>query len=286
MSAADRVSCIRLARQGRQPLRFPQRQLIRIPAMFRVLLFAILSLLSLGAQAIAQPVVVGYFNGNAPWEFVDDKGVLAGFEIDILREAARRVGVEVEFHPSDFPGLFEGIRSEEFQIAIGSIAITPQRAVDYTFSQPYFDSDNVLIAKSNSGIVSSDDLVGRRLGALSGSMAIDWLRTHGPGLGVSQVREYTTAADMITEIANGGIDGGITEFAVGLYHTRDRPDVQPVLRIVSSLSIGMIMGSELVIRPVLRDTLNQMKLDGTMAKIHEKWFGRPPREGTSTVTVR
>ncbi|MET0745673.1 MAG: transporter substrate-binding domain-containing protein, partial [Microvirga sp.] len=78
--------------------------------------------------------------GNVPWEFQNEKGEFVGFEIDLAKEIAGRLGMTVEVVNIPFNGLFAAVQSGQVDAAVSSITITKKRLESVAFAQPYYDS--------------------------------------------------------------------------------------------------------------------------------------------------
>lgn len=83
---------------------------------------------------------VGLNSENVPWEFMRE-GELVGFEVDMLKELAKRMDVELEFITVPFSGIFTGLQAGKWDLASSSIWITEERLKEMDFADPYYDSD-------------------------------------------------------------------------------------------------------------------------------------------------
>ena len=124
---------------------------------------ALIGMASLTAAPAAE-LKVGANIGNVPWEFQDSSGKLVGFEIDLVNEIAKRLGTTANIVNIPFTGLFGAVQSGQIDAAVSSITITPKRLGSVSFAQPYYDSDQSLTVKSDSGLKSLKDLAGKTVG--------------------------------------------------------------------------------------------------------------------------
>ena len=92
--------------------------------------------LGVAAEARAAEMKVGANIGNVPWEFQDAKGETVGFEIDLMKEVGKRLGMDVSFVNIPFTGLFAAVQSGQIDAAVSSITITPKRLGSVSFAQP------------------------------------------------------------------------------------------------------------------------------------------------------
>ena len=127
--------------------------------------------------AIAQETLnVGSYPNNPPFEFKAESGNFEGFEVDIVTEAAKRAGMNVNVAGYDFQPLFAATSSGRIDVAISSITITPERLKSQSFTQPYYDADMGVAVKKESDVKGLKDLKGKIVGVLSGSTGETWAK--------------------------------------------------------------------------------------------------------------
>ena len=134
--------------------------------------------------AFAQDVLnVGSYPNNPPFEFKAESGNFEGFEVDIVTEAAKRIGMTVNIEGYDFQPLFAATSSGRIDVAISSITITPERLGSQSFTQPYYDSDMGIAAKTDGAVKGLADLKGKIVGVLSGSTGETWAKENQAAAG-------------------------------------------------------------------------------------------------------
>jgi len=110
-------------------------------------------------------LVVG---GDAPYgvmEFFDESGEIIGIDIDISREIASELGVELKYVDYDWEPLFDAIKNGEIDFAASALTITPEREKEMRFSVPYFNGgQTIVVKKSDTKIKSASDLKDKRIG--------------------------------------------------------------------------------------------------------------------------
>lgn len=240
------------------------------------------SLLPLSAQA-ADTFVVGAYPSNPPWEFINESGNYEGFEIDVAREVARRLGMEIRFENLGFQALFAATSSGRIDGAVSSISITEERLKNQSFTQPYYDSDGTIIGRDGSDISSLEDLKGKTIGVVAATTGAAWADANKDRYGIAEVVSYSAQQDLLLDVRNGRIDGGAGEIAGFQYAMTKTPGLKILVRIPTGERFAMMMKKDHPLLQKVNAAMTEMKKDGTMAKIHEKWFGVAPTEGTSTV---
>jgi polar amino acid transport system substrate-binding protein len=234
--------------------------------------------------ALAQDsIVVGAYPANPPWEYKTDSGAFEGFEIDVATEAAKRIGKKAEFQDLGFQALFAATASGRIDFAVSSISITNDRLKSQSFTQPYYDSDGTILGRANSPIGTLEDLKGKTIGVVSGTTGEKWARENTARYGIAEVKSYNAQQDLMMEVQNGRVDGGAGEIAGFQYAMTKIPGLKILVRIPTGERFAMMAQKNSKLLPDVNEAISAMKKDGTLAKIHEKWFGVPPTQGTSTV---
>src|SRR5690625_1573032 len=113
-------------------------------------------------------IMVGTEAANSPFSFLD-KGEMVGFDIDLLDEIMKELGYEYELNNFGWDHLFAAVSNKEIDMAISNIAITEERKQSYDYSNPYFETRQLIMTQENSPITSSDDLEGKLVGVQNGT---------------------------------------------------------------------------------------------------------------------
>jgi len=239
----------------------------------------------LAAQgAMADVLTVGAYSTNPPWEFKNENSEFEGFEVDLVKAIGQKLGMDVEFVDLGFQALFAATSSGRIDMAISTITITNERLQSQAFTQGYFDSDLALISKAD-GVESLAAMKGQPVGVLSSSVAEAWARANAEAQGFSEIRGYTEQQGLLLDVRAGRIAGAIGDLAGYQYAFAKMPDLAILDRIPTGdrFAIMLPKGSD-KLGPV-NDAVSELKRDGTLAALHEKWLGAVAEEGTSTVTV-
>jgi polar amino acid transport system substrate-binding protein len=110
-----------------------------------------------------------------PQSFLDDSGELIGFDIDVAKEIAERLGVEVEFVTPTFDLVQAGGWNGQWDLSVGSITITEPRLEVLDFSPPYYYTPAQFAATEASGITSIEDFAGTRVCVAAATTYLDWI---------------------------------------------------------------------------------------------------------------
>ncbi len=234
-------------------------------------------------SAFAQDVLnVGSYPNNPPFEFKAASGNFEGFEVDIVTEAAKRAGMTVDIQAYDFQPLFAATSSGRIDVAISSITITPERLGSQSFTQPYYDSDMGVAAKTDGEVKGLADLKGKIVGVLSGSTGDKWSKENQAQYGFSEVKGYNTQQDVLLDLTAGRVDGVVSDVPGMEYAFTKMQGLAVVERIKTGEQYGLMMTKDHPLLGKINDALTEMKKDGTMQAIHKKWFGTDAPADSST----
>jgi polar amino acid transport system substrate-binding protein len=243
-------------------------------------------LLALSATgALAQDALrVGAYPANPPWQNQTADGTFEGFEVDIVTEIARRMGREVEIQPYDFRALFVATASGRADMVISSLTITDERLQEQSFTQPYVAGALGIGIRSGEGIDSLDDLEGKTIGAIATSFGEAYVQERADEIGYADLRSYDTVANMLTDLQAGRVDAVVND-EVGLrYAFQQMQGLEVGGTVETGELFAMMMPKDSPLLEEVNQHLSDMKSDGTMAQLYEKWFGTAPAADSVTVT--
>ena len=247
---------------------------------------AVLAVLAVTGLAEAKTLTVGANVGNVPWEFQDESGDTVGFEVDLVKEVAKRMGYDdVQIENIPFNGLFSAVQSGRIDAAISSITITKKRLESVSFAQPYYDSDQSLSATTASGIKGLKDLSGKTVGVDTGSTGDIYASEHQKEYGVSEIRRFEGLAPAMLDLGNGGIDAYISDIPAVAYYIKDKPQFAVVERIKTGEQYSIMFNKDSPLAKEASEAITALKKEGFVAKLHKKWFGSEPDASTSSATV-
>lgn len=241
--------------------------------------------LLLPAAAAAEEIKLGANIGNVPWEFQDASGAFVGFEIDLANEVGKRLGMEVTVMNIPFQGLFAAVQSGQIDAATSSITITKKRLESVSFAQPYYDSDQSLSVKSDSGIAGLKDMGGKVVGVDTGSTGDIWATEHQAEYKFTEIRRFEGLAPAMLDLAAGRIDGYISDIPAVQYYVKDKPQYAVVERIPTGEQYSMMFAKDSPLADKVDAEITKLKGEGFLAALHEKWFGAKADANTTTVKV-
>lgn len=207
-----------------------------------------------------------------PFNFVDENNKLAGFDVEIGKEVAKRAGVTGKPVTTAWDGIIAGLLAKKYDVICGSMAITEKRLESIDFTDPYYRSGAQIFVKNSSEVKSLADLDGKKIGVTLGTTYEEWVRANIKG---ANIRTYKGVPDMILETSTGRIDAFVTDKIVGALAIKEK---NAPLKLVGDLLYEERMGIALrqgnpELKAALNKALEEMKSDGTYHAISMKWLG-------------
>ena len=228
------------------------------------------------AAAAAKKIVVGLDDNFPPMGFRDEKNQLVGFDIDMAREAGKRMGLDMEFKPIDWNAKEAELNGKRVDMLWNGLTITEERKKNIGFTAPYMENHQIILVANASPIKTKADLSGRVVGAQDGSSAVDAIKKDAPV--AASIKELKLFGDNVTalmDLSVGRLDAVVVDEVVGRYLAAKRAGEYRVLDEnfgTEDYGVGLRKEDGELLKK-LDDTLVAMKKDGTSAKIATQWFG-------------
>ena len=257
----------------------------RFPRLFAVLAACIGTALAVPAHGAEDEIVVGANIGNVPWEFADRDGSFVGFEIDLVREVAQRLGRSTRIVNIPFAGLFAAVQSGRIDVALSSMTITEKRLASVSFAQPYYDSAQCLTVLRSSGITGLAEMRGKVVGVDTGSTGDMWTTAQQAAVGFAEIRRFEGLAPAMLDLQARRIDGYISDIPSLQYYVRDKRQFDVVERMETGERYSMMFAKNSTLAVEADRAISELKAEGFLKQLHEKWFGAEPAPDSSTVLV-
>jgi lysine-arginine-ornithine-binding protein len=212
-------------------------------------------------------------------------GDFTGFDIDLGKAIARELGVKVRFINASFDGIFPALQNGTFDAVMSSVTITPERSASMLFSDPYYDSGQLIAVSENTqGISSPDDLKGKRVGVQINTTAQFELEKKE---GVT-VAKYNTIDLAMLDLRNRRIDAVVGDAPVLKYMIfKSFPELRTVGRRFTDEKFGIAFAAESEdLQRAVNAALKKIKETGEYDQIHEKWFGEAAEQAQAASAQR
>ena len=220
-------------------------------------------------------LVVGLDDTFAPMGFRDDAGELVGFDIDLAKAVAAKIGYEVSFQPIDWAMKETELNSGNIDCIWNGYSITEERKTKVAFSTPYLDNAQLIITLASSDIASKADLTDKIVAVQKESSALDAVTADDIAASLKEIVEFDTNIDCFMDLEAGRCDAIVCDEVLARYIIKQRGEDK--YNILSDdfgkeeYGIGFrLTDSELVAS--VDKALEDLKADGTYKDIYSKWF--------------
>ncbi|MEQ7049040.1 transporter substrate-binding domain-containing protein [Paenibacillaceae sp. P-4] len=223
---------------------------------------------------------VGLMGTYAPYNFINDKREVDGFDADIAKAVAKHIGVEVEFITGEFSGLIEGLQKDKYDALVSQVTITDDRKQKMDFSTPYVkNAVNVIVKRDNTSIQKLEDFKDKKIGVGLGTNDEKYLRDVAmPKVGNFEIATYNDVITSLQDLNVGRIDATINNvFALKPLIDKNHFDVKAVGEPIKEDVAGIaIRKDNPELLAAINKALEEMKADGTFKEIFKKWFDVEP----------
>lgn len=226
-------------------------------------------------------IVLGLDDNFPPMGFVDEKNKIVGFDIDLATEVTKRMkDTTIEFKPIDWASKEAELKSDRVDMLWNGLDITPKRKENILFSDPYMNNRFIVFtgAGKGKGIVDENSLAGKIVATQAGGGTIEEYLDAKTEL-TGKFKEFKKYADYISafmDLENGRIDAVVCDEIIGRYYMQKHPGKIDAIDVAIGPSAQFGVGfrkDDKALRDKVQKALDEMRKDGTMAKISQKWFG-------------
>lgn len=221
-------------------------------------------------------IVVGLDDQLPPMGFRDENNEIVGFDIDLAKAAADKMGVEVEFQPIDWDSKELELNSGKIDLIWNGFSISDERKKAMEITEPYLDNKMIIVVNEGSDIKTKADLAGKNVGLQDGSTAVDAVEADEIHTQFASMPTYDTNILALADLEVGRVDAVVADQVVVRYYLAQNPDKKLVVLDddFGSEVYGIAAkkgNTELIDK--LQGALDELYADGTSAEISEKWFG-------------
>ena len=227
-------------------------------------------------------LIVGTEAAYVPYEFFKD-GKIVGYDPDIADLMVPKIGAKAQFVDTQWSGIIPALYAKKFDCIISAMTITKERAEKVLFSMPYADASNVILLRSGeTDIKTADDLSGKTIGVQLGSAAAgivkgyeDKLKASGKP-GFAEIKQYEHYPEAYQDLLNKRTDAVVNSRSTMMVVMRDAPGKFKMIPGITDITayFGMAFRKDDgALRDFVNTQLTEMKTDGTLSKLQQKWFG-------------
>jgi ABC-type amino acid transport substrate-binding protein len=226
-------------------------------------------------------LLVGTDTPYPPFEIGQPPNI-TGYDIEVGRAVAEKLGLQPTFQDTSFDTIFRDLSQGKFDMVLAATTTTPEREQKVDFSDPYYAADQALVVTPGSDIRTVEDLSGATVGAQDGTTGEEYANDETDA---SDVRGFPEGPDAIQALKAGQVDATVIDQPVA----QDALDKEGGIEIPTIIPTGELYGIPFpedsdTLRERANQALREMKDDGTLAELYQKYFKIDPPEPVLTGT--
>ena len=244
-------------------------------------------LFAFASQAQAETVKVVFDTAYAPFEFKDSDQVYKGIDVEILDKVAEINGWTLEKSFPGFDAAVNAVQAGQADAIMAGMTKTKEREQVFAMSDTYYDTKVVIATKKANKITSYDQLKGKTVGVKNGTAAQRFLQKNKDKYGYT-IKTFDTSDLMNNSLSTGAVDAIMNDQPVIEYAIKQGQDLSINMEgeAVGSFAFGVKKdGSHENLIKQFNTALAQMKKDGTLDQIIEKWTGSSQSSSSTTTTT-
>ena len=229
----------------------------------------------LAAIQASGKLIVALEGAWQPWSYHDESDTLVGYDVEVSRAIAEKLGVEPEYVESDWDSLFAGLDAGRFDMVCNGVEVTDERALTYDFTTPYgYIHTALAVRKDNDEIKTFEDLKGKTTANSLASTYMELAESYG-----ATVQGIDTLEETIQLLAAGRIDATLNADVSFYDYLNVHPDAD--FKIVaqtedaSHVAIPLRKGNNsATLLEAVNNAIDELRADGTLKELGEKYFGQ------------
>lgn len=165
------------------------------------------------ASAATETLRIATESTYKPLSYTDSDGKLVGFEIDLMNALCDEMKAKCDISSQEWDGLIPGLQAKKFDAVIAGMSITPERQEVVDFTDPYFNSGIIFVAKKGDDISLDSDLSGVSVGAQRSTVSSQYLEDHQPN---ANIKLYDTQENAYLDLTSGRTRGILSDKVIAV----------------------------------------------------------------------
>ena len=210
-----------------------------------------------------------------PWSYHDESDTLVGYDVEVSRAIAEKLGVEPEYVESDWDSLFAGMDAGRYDLVCNGVEVTDERSKTYDFTTPYgYIHTALAVKKDNDTITGFEDLKGKTTANSLASTYMELAESYG-----ATVQGIDTLEETIQLLTAGRIDATLNADVSFYDYLNVHPDadfkIVALTEEASHVAIPLRKGEETAsLREAIDKAIEELRAEGTLTELSEKYFGQ------------
>ena len=210
-----------------------------------------------------------------PWSFHDESDTLVGYDVEVSRAIAEKLGVEPEYVESDWDSLFAGMDAGRYDLVCNGVEVTDERSKTYDFTTPYgYIHTALAVKKDNDSITTFEDLDGKTTANSLASTYMELAESYG-----ATVQGIDTLEETIQLLTAGRIDATLNADVSFYDYLNVHPDadfkIVALTEEASHVAIPLRKGEETAtLLAAINAAIDELRAEGTLTELSEKYFGQ------------
>ncbi len=246
---------------------------------------AVFAGLAATALSAAEKYTVALDGTFAPHAMPKLGGGIEGFNVDLANTIGERLGVEMDIVATQFSGILPGLQAGTYDFVVAPTTITEERANNLLFSEGYLNTDfQFVVANGADHITDLKGFAGKTIAVNRGSAYDSWARELESEIGWN-VESFGSNTDAVQSVISGRAFANVAGNTVSAWAAQKNPNIELSFLFSTGKVWGMPFRSDdVALRDKVENVIECLKIDGTIAELHEKWFGVAPEEGSVALT--
>ena len=220
--------------------------------------------------------VLGLDDSFPPMGYRDADDHIVGYDIDLAAEVAKKVNLNLVLQPIDWSAKEIELNTNKIDCIWNGFTITDERLEAMSFTKPYLNNSQVVVVHKDSGIKTLADMAGKKVGVQAGSSAMEAIDGNDSfKMSLKGIVEFKENVTALNDIGTGNIDGVVMDEVVASYTIKQGGFPYVILEEdLGKESYGVAFRKDDELCGKVQKALEELKADGTVAKLDEKWFGK------------